>query len=222
MLLNFSYSYLLRLFLLFSSIFSSSLLANSAASGKALYQQCAVCHGSAGEGNEQLNAPALAGQFDWYISRQLNNFSIALRGAHKDDIHGKQMASIAKGLTSESDVLLLSQFIKSFPKPVVNTKSRAQIDANSLKNGSRYYHAKCGACHGGEGQGNKAFNAPKLNMLDTGYLLRQMNNFSTGIRGTEKADKLGRQMAMMAKTTSGQELKDIVYYLSTMKNSDVK
>jgi cytochrome c oxidase subunit 2 len=41
-----------------------------------------------------------------------------------------------------------------------------------------------------------------------------MNNFVQGIRGTHKEDKYGRQMAMMAKTTSGTELQDIIAYIS--------
>ena len=34
--------------------------------GQAAYAVCASCHGQQGEGNQQLNAPKLAGQEDWY------------------------------------------------------------------------------------------------------------------------------------------------------------
>ena len=46
-----------------------------------------------------------------------------------------------------------------------------------------------------------------------------MSNFSNGIRGYKKEDKLGRQMAMMAKTTSGQELDDIIFYILSQENT---
>ena len=43
---------------------------------------------------------------------------------------------------------------------------------------------------------------------------RQMDDFVNGQRGTDKQDKYGRQMAMMAKVVSKQELTDILYYIS--------
>ena len=47
------------------SLFSFDLLANTSQLGKTLYQQCIVCHGSEGQGNAQLNTPAIAGQYAW-------------------------------------------------------------------------------------------------------------------------------------------------------------
>ena len=40
--------------------------AGDPAKGKALYATCASCHGANGEGNQALNAPAIAGQKEWY------------------------------------------------------------------------------------------------------------------------------------------------------------
>lgn len=215
------FSFVLFVFL-FSCIFSAKLLANTERLGQSLYQQCAVCHGVEGQGIKQLNTPAIANQYAWYITRQLSNFSKGLRGLHKKDLLGKQMTNIAKPLDFFNDVPRLSAYIESLPAANITNQSELSSNPNSFKNGSRYYQAKCGACHGGQGQGNKSFNAPKLNVLNSQYLLKQMENFSSGIRGTAKEDKLGRQMAMMAKTTSGQELKDIIYYLSTTRSPNDK
>ena len=41
--------------------------AGDPAKGKQLYAVCAGCHGQAGEGNKMLNAPASAGQEEWYV-----------------------------------------------------------------------------------------------------------------------------------------------------------
>jgi len=214
--------YLVIFALLFSSLFSIKLLANTEQLGQSLYQQCAACHGVEGQGIEQLNTPAIATQYAWYITRQLSNFSKELRGAHEEDVLGKQMVNIAKPLNLSNELAPLSAYIESLPAVKSINQSKIASNANSLKNGSRYYQGKCGACHGGQGQGNKLFNAPKLNILSSKYLLKQMENFSAGIRGTAKEDKFGRQMAMMAKTTSGQELKDIIYYLSTITDTKAK
>jgi len=125
------------------------------------------------------------------------------------------MAAIAKSLNFEKELGPLTAYIESLT--VHSQQSAKKANENKHFNGIRYYQAKCGACHGGQAQGNKAFNAPKLSGLSTAYLKRQMDNFSMGIRGTEAKDKFGRQMAMMAKTTSGTELDDIIYYISRQK-----
>jgi len=201
---------------------STKAVANNEPSGESLYQQCAACHGIKGQGNEQLKAPQIAGQFAWYQTRQLQHFSNGIRGSHKEDVLGKQMQAITQSLNFEKDIPRLTAYIEQLTIEKGDNEDKSSFDANKLKNGSRYYQAKCGACHGGEGQGNKSFNAPKLNQLNADYLLRQMNNFTQGIRGTDKRDKFGRQMAMMAKTTKGKELNDIIYYLNSINDSQSK
>ncbi len=182
-----------------------------------IYKQCSGCHGQNAQGNKSLKAPALANQYAWYLERQLLSFKNDLRGKHKNDGLGSQMMAIAKTL-SRSDIVSISQYLSSLPQ---NTDVISKNDGN-LKNGTRYYQGKCGACHGGKAQGNKAFNAPKLAGLSATYLKRQMLNFTQGIRGTHKQDKLGRQMSMMAKTTAGTELDDILFYISEQNtNVDV-
>ena len=210
--------FIASVFFLFSllGVTSENIQAQENEKGKALYQQCAACHGQNGEGNEAINAPALAGQFDWYLTRQISNFANDIRGTHEKDVYGMQMLAMAKQLDPKNDVPQLSAYIQSLP-PI---KTPVFEDGN-MANGSRYYQGKCGACHGGTALGNKSFNAPKLAGLSKAYLTRQMLNFSTGIRGYKAEDKLGRQMAMMAKTTSGQELDDIIYYIISQDSAAV-
>ena len=172
------------------------------------FATCVACHGDQGQGNDALKAPTLAGQFDWYLDRQLHNFQRSLRGSHVDDSEGQQMRAMSLAL-SEDDISALSQYLASLPPATAPASSHGD-----LKNGSRYYQARCGACHGGEAQGNEAFNAPRLNTLSPDYIARQMAHFSDGLRGTQKEDKWGRQMAMMAKTVSGKELDDIIFFIT--------
>jgi|TARA_B110000902_G_scaffold264054_1_gene344527 cytochrome c oxidase subunit 2 len=181
------------------------------------YAQCVACHGEQGQGNKQLKAPTLAGQSANYLTRQLINFSSELRGSHEKDIYGQQMLAITKALDLNKDVSAISAYLSALSPTKVN-----QETIGDLKNGSRYYQAKCGACHGGKAQGNKAFKAPKLSGQDNEYLQRQMKYFAEGIRGTDPKDKLGRQMAMMSKTTSGKELDDILYYISQQHSATIK
>lgn len=63
--------------------------------GKAAFAVCAGCHGMNGEGNKMMQAPALAGQNDWYLFTQLKNFKAGIRGASPTDATGTMMRGMA-------------------------------------------------------------------------------------------------------------------------------
>lgn len=71
--------------------------------GQTLYQVCAVCHGENGEGNLDTQAPKLAGQYGWYLERQLQNFRAGLRG-DSADVNGFLMKAQADGLPNDQAV----------------------------------------------------------------------------------------------------------------------
>jgi len=177
---------------------------------------CASCHGQQAQGNSTLKAPSLAGQSISYLTRQLNNFASGRRGADKNDLLGHQMVGFAQQLKKNNEIDNLATYLNSL-KVQVPALTLTSAEQARLKNGSRYYQAKCGACHGGNAQGNEAFNAPKLTGLSTDYLALQMTNFVNGVRGSHEKDRLGRQMAMMAKMTSGKELDDILHYIASQE-----
>tara|TARA_R110002072_G_scaffold101954_3_gene224495 strand:- start:846 stop:2198 length:1353 start_codon:yes stop_codon:yes gene_type:complete len=72
--------------------------------GAAYYNTCGACHGAKAQGNYALQAPPLAGQDDWYLKRQLQNFRLGLRGAHKGDTYGHQMVLMARSLQNEQSI----------------------------------------------------------------------------------------------------------------------
>ena len=69
--------------------------------GRTLYSSCAPCHGAKGQGNSELHAPALAGQTDWYLVTQLQNFRAGLRGLTPQDDSGTQMRAAASILPDD-------------------------------------------------------------------------------------------------------------------------
>lgn len=71
------------------------------ADGAALFGVCVACHGPKAQGNEQLKAPPLAQQSDWYLVAQLTKFKDGVRGAHPDDVTGAQMRPMAMTLVDE-------------------------------------------------------------------------------------------------------------------------
>lgn len=55
------------------STFSPVSFAQDAAKGAELYKQCIACHGPKGDGIAAQKAPRIAGQYDWYILKQLQD-----------------------------------------------------------------------------------------------------------------------------------------------------
>jgi len=61
-----------------------------------------------------------------------------------------------------------------------------------------FLYFSCQSCHGVNGQGNEAKNAPKIAGMDGAYLQRQMVLFATGGRGAHSGDVYGQEMGLIA------------------------
>ena len=94
---------------------TSASISGDALRGEKLFVTCSACHGTSGEGNHGTNSPKLAGQEDWYLKRQLENFKKGIRGSHPDDLFGPQMRSMSKILRSEEDVADVIAYINTLP-----------------------------------------------------------------------------------------------------------
>ncbi len=78
-------------------------------------------------------------------------------------------------------------------------------------------YAVCAACHGQQGEGNPALNAPKLAGQGNWYLKRQLESFKHGARGTDDKDVFGKQMAPMAATLADDAaMNNVVAYIVTL------
>jgi cytochrome c oxidase subunit II len=77
-------------------------------------------------------------------------------------------------------------------------------------------YAVCAACHGQQGEGNLAMNAPKISGQEDWYLRRQMQAYQQGLRGTAPGDVYGMQMRPMAMTVMAPEaLENLIAYIGT-------
>ncbi|MEH6633936.1 MAG: c-type cytochrome [Halioglobus sp.] len=179
--------------------------------GKNQFMVCASCHGQQGEGNIAMNAPSLAGLPQWYIQRQLNHYKRGIRGAHKDDVFGQQMAPMANMLADDSAIRNVTAYIATFEA----SSSTGTLGGNPDK-GAAHYNT-CGACHGARAQGNYALQAPRLAGQQDWYLKRQLENFRLGVRGAHKQDTYGHQMVLMARSLQDeQSINDLLAYLNTL------
>lgn len=90
------------------------------------------------------------------------------------------------------------------------------LSAVPTANGKTLY-TSCAACHGTKGEGNRALGAPNIAGMDAWYLKTQLENFSSGKRGTKAGDTYGAQMrAASAPTNTPANRAAIVTYISKM------
>ncbi len=185
--------------------------AADAAAGRALYAACAACHGAEGEGNVALNAPRLAGQGTWYLERQLAHFKHGARGQNDKDTWGKVMAPMAAVLQDDAAIANVAAYIATLPdRPQAAT---VQGDARAGK--QRY--ATCGTCHGADGMGIAATNAPRLKGMSDWYMVTQLRNFRDGVRGSHPQDMHGSQMALLAAMLADDRaIRDVVAYINSL------
>jgi cytochrome c oxidase subunit 2 len=94
-----------------------------------------------------------------------------------------------------------------------------QSPAPDLTAGQQLY-AVCSACHGANGEGNEALNAPKIAGQEAWYLERQVNNFKHGRRGSDSNDIFGAQMAPMAAILADDAaVSNVVAYIASLPDS---
>jgi len=193
---------------------SLAIGAGDAIAGKASYLICSTCHGAQGEGNVALNSPKLAGKNSWYLRHQIANFKRGIRGTHKDDTYGQQMAPMAATLIDESAIRNVTAYITTLPEiPVTNERDDQSVD---IDHGKSLYRT-CGTCHGVNGQGNYAMNSPRLSGQESWYMIRQLQNFKTGVRGKHPDDVFGPQMSSMSRYLRNDDsIKDVVAYIGTL------
>lgn len=85
--------------------------------GQRLYTSCAACHAVDGSGNEALAAPALVGQNDWYLIRQLENYREGRRGYAQEDLYGQQMRASVALLADDEAIRDVVKYITTLPIP---------------------------------------------------------------------------------------------------------
>lgn len=183
--------------------------AGDVAAGKTLFATCAGCHGAQAEGNKALNAPKLSGQEAWYMERQLNNFKAGIRGGANDPL-GAQMAPMAKMLADDAAVANVVAYIGT----LADAKAAATIEGDAAAGKGLY--ATCAACHGAQGEGNPAMNAPRLAGMSDFYLVNQLKTFRSGARGANADDAYGKTMAPMARMLDDAGIANVVAYINTL------
>ncbi len=200
--------------LVFSLGLVSSLMSSAQATerGRALFGLCISCHGAEGYGNAALGAPAIAGMPEWYLTAQLVKFGSGARGQHPTDDAGNRMRPMARTLKSD-DYKAVAAYLATL-KP----RTPEQTVGGNIEAGKGAY-STCLACHGANGEGNQALNAPPLNATNDWYLVRQLHNFKNKVRAGDAAkDPTGSVMFGMASTLADEQaMKNVISYVQSLQ-----
>ncbi len=204
-----------------ASSFLASILAFSLASsstmifaqtGAELYQSktCYSCHGVNAQGLSLLESPSLAGQDSKYIADQLLLFKAGGRGYNHADYSARSMQPTAQNLT-DAEINTLADYLSKLKPQVIPH----QVAGNPAAGKELY--VTCAACHGDKATGNRALNAPNLQILPDYYFVKQLVNFKNGLRGDPNVDLVGASMAVNATNLSLKDMKDLAAYVNTLK-----
>ncbi len=84
--------------------------------------------------------------------------------------------------------------------------------------GAGDYAAQCLSCHGAQGIGQEALQAPALTSLDSVYIARQLRHFRDGVRGAHPEDTHGSIMAASSAGLSDASIADLAGYIDALPN----
>jgi cytochrome c oxidase subunit 2 len=192
-------------------IFALSILAGAATAGNS-FDYCLLCHGANANGNYGIRAPKLSGMEPWYLARQLEYFASGVRGKAAEDDAGHEMWPVAVRLRQEGVLTDAVRFIGT-----LESRRPAPTVSGNVENGRKLY-AACANCHGTGGEGNAALQSPALAARSDWYLVTQLSNYKTGLRGADERDTYGAQMRSIVATLPDEKaIIDVVAYINTLK-----
>jgi cytochrome c553 len=176
--------------------------------GQVLYRDlCQSCHGVDATGDAEWVIPALAGQVDSYLIKQLVDF------AEGDRVGPEMHRAVArKRLITPQSLRDVSGYLATLPP----TGSPERGDGRQLAQGKRVYEGLCIQCHGAQGEGDRAAAVPSLQRQHYAYLIAQIRSLATGHR---YAVELGVESAL--KRLSYDELTAVADYASRLPRAAV-
>lgn len=146
----------------------------NAARGETIYKKhCAGCHGAGALGNPREVIPALAGQRQAYLVKQLADFAELEREG--DQMH----AVVSKAAINEPAVWADLSFYLSSLQPA---RFPETADGSGVELGEAIYQEQCAACHEEDAAGDADGFVPSLRGQHYSYLVRQMRSLSASHR----------------------------------------
>jgi len=147
--------------------------------GAEIFDTCAACHGDNGRGAPDGSIPAIAGQPEAVIVKQIVDFRydarFSIRMQHFVDHHH---------LVAAQDLADVAGYVSRLPPRQVSLASEGPDSelAQSL------FASMCAGCHGPRGEGNASARAPRLAGQHAQYLTEQLQDAAQGRRPSMEPD----------------------------------
>jgi cytochrome c553 len=185
---------------------TSALPAGSVEAGATKAATCQACHGANGN-STNAEWPSLAGIGALYIAEQLKNFKDGKRA-------NPVMMPMASTLTAD-DMLDLGLYFDSL------TNTGLEADPSFWQAGEKLYRGgdrdrgipACMACHGPTGRGNEPAKFPALRGQQSGYVVKQLNDYAAGTRTTGP----NGIMQSIAKRLTADDIRNLASYLQGIR-----
>jgi cytochrome c553 len=180
-----------------------------AKAGQTKSELCQGCHGADGISIDPTTFPNLAGQFEGYIFKQVQDFQL---GNRNDDT----MSAMAAMVTERQDLKDIAAYFAS-QKQMKGKPSGSKV-ANAGKkifetgNKKLGDYGACVRCHGENGKGkSKTISLfPVIGGQQKAYVIKQLKDFKAGTRVNDPAG----MMAMVAKGLDDKEIEAVADYVS--------
>jgi cytochrome c553 len=187
-------------------ISTSALPAGNPEAGATKATVCAACHGANGNSTNP-EWPSLAGLGADYIAEQLKNFKDGKRA-------NPVMMPMATSL-SPDDMADIGAYFNSLPN------SGLEADPSFWQAGEKLYRGgdagrqipACMACHGPTGRGNDPAKFPALRGQQSGYVVKQLNDYASGARNTGP----NGVMQTIAKRLSPEDIRNLASYIQGIR-----
>ena len=164
------------------------------------FDTCAACHGRDGGGASDGTIPAIAGQHESVLVRQLiefrHNARLNIRMQHFVDRHH---------LTDAQQLADVAAYVSSLPP-----RSVASGGAVAPPGSAATYARRCRSCHGGSGEGDAAMHVPRLAGQHPEYLGEQLHDAAEGRRPSMRG-----HTRLLAKLST-EEIDGLAVYLANL------
>jgi cytochrome c oxidase subunit 2 len=121
------------------------------------------------------------------------------------------MAPIMAAVPDDATIDNIVAYIETLP-----AEPAAPTITGDVARGQELYRS-CAACHGANGEGIWALNAPGLAGMTDWYIARQLQYFKNGVRGSDRGDAYGHQMQLLATSLRDEQaINDVVAYINSL------
>lgn len=141
--------------------------------GAELFKNCAVCHGSNGQGTLDGGVPRITGQHASVIAKQLVDY----RHDRRWDIRMEHFAD-KHHLVNPQSIMDVASYVHSLTFDVAPGVG----DGELANHGSDVYSERCAKCHGLSGEGDATKLIPRIAGQHYEYLMRQIYDSVDGRR----------------------------------------